>query len=192
MHILSPFLFAISANTDNFVVGLSYGIKKIKIGLVSNLLIALISLVGTILSMLVGKIIFSFIPEIISNSIGSIMLMLIGSWTLVKPILKNIHSDDILENPEKADTDNSSSIDPKESIALAFALTINNIGLGIGASITGLNIAITSSLTFILSLLTIIIGYAFGSYCLSKVFSKRATIISGLIIIALGIYEMLI
>ena len=192
MHILSPLLFTISANTDNFVVGLSYGIKKIKIGLVSNLLIALISLVGTILSMSVGKIIFDFVPENASNLIGSIILILIGSWTIVKPLFKKIRSDDVLENPEKVDKDNSSSIDAKESVTLAFALTINNVGLGIGASITGLNIVITSSLTFIFSLSMIMIGYVLGSYCLSKVFSKKATIISGLIIIALGIYEMFI
>lgn len=124
MHILSPLLFAISANTDNFVVGLSYGIKKIKIGLVSNLLIALISLVGTILSMSVGKIIFDFVPENASNLIGSIILILIGSWTIVKPLFKKIRSDDVLENPEKVDKDNSSSIDAKESVTSCFR--INN------------------------------------------------------------------
>lgn len=192
MHILSSLLFALSANIDNFVVGLSYGLKKIRIGLMSNLLIALISLIGTVLSMLVGKIIFKFIPENMSNSLGSIMLILIGSWILVKPLWENKHSDDILENPERADVDNSLSIDAKESIALAFALTINNVGLGIGASITGLNIVITSLFTFIFSLLMVKIGYICGSYYLSKVFSKKATFVSGLIIIALGIYEMFI
>ena len=192
MHILSSLLFAFSANIDNFVVGLSYGIKKIKIGFMSNLLIALISLAGTVLSMLAGKIIFSFIPKNVSNYVGSIMLILIGTWTLVKPLLKNKPSDDILDHPEKADIDNSSSIDVKESIVLACALTINNVGLGIGASITGLNIVMTSLLTFIFSLLMIIIGHTFGSYYLSKVFSKRAAFVSGLIIIALGVYEMFI
>jgi putative Mn2+ efflux pump MntP len=192
MHILSALLFAISANTDNFVVGLCYGIKKIKIGLVSNLLIAFISMVGTIVSMSIGKIIFNFIPENVSNYLGSIMLILIGGWTLVKPLLKNIHTDNIIDNPEKADIDNSSSIDAKESIAIAFALSINNIGLGLGASITGISIIITSSLTFIFSIMFIITGYYLGSRYLSKAFSKKATIASGLIIIALGIFEMLI
>ena len=192
MHILSSLLFAFSANIDNFVVGLSYGIKKIKIGLVSNLLIALISMTGTILSMLAGKVILRFVPENMSNSIGSIMLILIGSWTIVKPLLENKHPEDILENPEKADKDNSSSIDGKESIALACALTINNVGLGIGASITGLNVAITSLMTFIFSLCMIMMGYTFGSHYLSKAFGRRAAVVSGLIIIILGIYEMFI
>lgn len=123
---------------------------------------------------------------------GGIILILIGAWTIVKPLFKSTCSDDVLENPEKADIDNSLNIDVKESVTLAFALTINNVGLGIGASITGLNIVITSSLTFVFSMLMIIIGYILDLHYLSKAFSKRAIIISGLIIIALGVYEMVI
>jgi|SRR5690554_6015729 len=192
MNILSSFLFAISANTDNFVVGLSYGIKKIKINLVSNILISLITLTGTVLSMSFSKMIVILIPTNLSNIIGSTMLILIGAWTIIKPLFKNIHSDSILENLEKADKDKSSNIDAKESVTLALALTLNNIGLGIGASITGLNILITSIFTFVFSLLMIIAGYFLGSYYLSKKFTKKATLISGLIIISLGIFEIFI
>ncbi len=31
MHILSSLLFSISANIDNFAVGIAYGIKKLKL-----------------------------------------------------------------------------------------------------------------------------------------------------------------
>lgn len=192
MNILSSFLFAISANTDNFVVGLSYGTKKVKIGLVSNLIISLISVAGTMLSMSFSKIIINFIPENISNFIGSAILILIGVFTIVKPLLDGNNSGGIFENPEKADKDNSSNIDAKESVALALALTINNVGLGIGAGVTGLSIVMTSILTLVFSLSMIMVGYYLGSNYLSKVFSKKATIISGLIIIALGIFEMCI
>lgn len=192
MHLLSSLLFAISANTDNFVVGISYGIKKIKIGPASNLLIALINLAGTILSMSAGKAIFRFLPGKMSNFIGSIILILIGCYTVVSPLLAASHPDRILENPEKADMDNSKSIEVKESVALAFALTINNMGLGIGASITGLNIIITSIFTLFFGLLTITLGCLLGSRFLSKASSKGATIVSGLLIIALGVYEILI
>lgn len=56
---------------------------------------------------------------------------------------------DILNNPESADTDTSGNIDLKESSSLAIALALNNMGLGIGASITGLNVVFTSILTFL-------------------------------------------
>lgn len=192
MHILSSFLFGISANTDNFVVGVSYGMKKIKIDLASNLLIALINLAGTVLSMSAGKAVFHFIPVNLSNMIGSIILILIGCFTILKPLLARNDSDGILEHPEKADMDNSKSIEIKESVVLALALTINNIGLGIGASITGLNIAITAIFTVIIGLATIMLGYSLGSRFLSKAFGRSTAILSGLLIIGLGIYELLI
>ena len=110
-------------------------------------------------------------------------------WTIVKPLLKDYSSNSILENPEKIDKDSSFSIDPKESITLAFALTINNIGLGIGGSIAGLNILITSFLTFIFSFLMILIGYFIGSKYFSKVLGNRATFVSGLLMIGLGLSE---
>ncbi len=191
MNILSSLLYAISANTDNFVVGLSYGIKKIKVGHVSNLLISFITMIGTILSMLLSKGIVKLLPINGSNVVGSTILILIGVWTIVKPLIKGVDSDCILDNPEKADKDNSSTIDVKESIILALALSINNVGLGIGASITGLNILLTSILTFVLSFLMITFGCYLGSYYFSKLFSKRATIVSGVIIITLGIFEAL-
>lgn len=191
MNILSSLLFAISANTDNFVVGLSYGIKKIKIGFISNFIISFISMVGTVLSMSLSKVILKNIPGNLSKLIGSTILIIIGSWTIIKPLIKKVSQDGLLENPEKVDKDNSSTIDSKESIILAIALTINNIGLGIGASITGLNILLTSLLTFVLSIIMILIGFFLGTNYLSKAFGKSATIVSGLIIILLGLFEML-
>ena len=190
MSVLSSLLFAITANADNFVVGLSNGINEIKVGPFSNFIISIISMAGTIISMSLSKIIVNFIPEYVSNFLGSIMLVLIGGWTIAKPLLSNINSEGILDNPEKADKDNSSHIDIKESVALGFALTINNVGLGIGASITGLGILMTSIFTFIFSLLMIRLGHILGSDYLSKVFGKWATIISGLLIVALGVFEI--
>ena len=192
MNTLSSLLFALSANADNFVVGLSYGICKIKIGLASSLLVSLITMAGTIFSMSLSRILVNYIPGNSANLIGGIMLMLIGGWTIVESLLKRVQTVEILKNPEKADKDNSSHIDAKESIILALALSINNIGLGIGASITGLNILLTSALTFIFSIIMLVVGCFLGSFYLSKLFSKRATIISGLIIIALGIYEIFV
>lgn len=192
MNVLSSLLFATSANADNFVVGLSYGINNIKIGLISNLLISLITMTGTIISMALSRIILEFMPIFLANIIGGAMLILIGIWTITKPLLNNIQSNSILENPEKADKDESSHIDSKEATTLALALSINNVGLGIGASITGLNIILTATFTFIFSMAMIVIGYFFGSYYLSKFFNKRATIVSGLLIIILGILEILV
>ena len=162
MQFLPILLFAISANIDNLTVGTAYGIKNIKIGAFSNLIIAVISVAGTILSMSLGLVLSHFIPPFIAGIIGSVILIVIGLWFIKGYIFKNcgLHKTtpkeagglnrytEILDEPEKADSDSSGDIDIRETIILALALTINNFGLGIGASIAGFNITITAVCTF--------------------------------------------
>lgn len=211
MHIISILLFVISASLDNLVVAVAYGIRKLKISILSNILIAFISCAGTFLSMLLGTTISYLIKPSSANIIGSIILIAIGLWFIINSIkkmkmqdsnLKNYEGKQdkidyyncgkLLENPEKADIDNSGNIDWKEAITLGFALALNNTGLGIGASIAGLSLTLTSLLTFIFSFLTIPIGYYIGSRFLPKILETKADMISGIIIILIGIYELFI
>lgn len=206
MNVVTIFLFALSVNIDNFVVGLSYGIKKIKILPLSNLLIAIISCIGTILSMGLGKIINKLMPTNIANITGNIILIVMGIWAVFNSLIDNksdkpeerkklsnehIKCNNVLKNPDKVDKDNSGFIDVKESVILALALTLNNFGMGIGASIAGLNVKMTSLFTFIVSIVAITLGYMLGEKYLSKTFGKYTAIVSGISIIFLGIYELL-
>lgn len=203
MHVLASIIFAFIANIDNFTVGIAYGIKRIKIDIYSNLVIALITGVGTFFSMSIGLIISNNIRAFSSNIIGGIILVSIGIYFIWDFLPKKYVNDknksseensknyfQLLESPEKADMDKSGHIDIKEAITLALALSLNNIGLGIGASISGLNIFIITIFTFIFSIMTIYIGYILGDSYLSKILGKYATIVSGVIIIILGLYEM--
>lgn len=204
MHVFSILLFVISANLDNLAVAVAYGIKKIKIGVTSNLLIALVSAIGTLASMCLGKLALNFISTRISNIIGSSILIMLGLWFTAhflfkrkckEPSLENHNNEfcqcqSLLDNPEMADTDASNTIEPKESVSLAIALTLNNFGLGIGASITGLSIPFTSLATFAVSALMIPLGFFLGRTYLSKLFGKYAELISALLIIFMGLYEL--
>lgn len=207
MHLLSSLLFAISANMDNLTVSIAYGIKKIKIGKISNLIIAIISGIGTFLSMSIGTLVSKFLSPNAANIIGSVILIVIGTWFIAEFFLNKRKEDikksnysknnlmnyrELLDTPEKADADGSGYIDLKEAVVLGFALTINNIGLGIGVSITGLNILITTFCTFVFSILSIILGCFIGNSCLSGILGKYASLISSIIIVCLGIYEIFV
>lgn len=204
MYILPIIFFAISSSSDNFIVGISYGINKIKINFVNNIFIALISGVGTLLSMTLGKLLLNIIPIEKANAIGGFVLILFGLYMFINSIkdkYKNnneIKSEDknyyhnVLSNPEIIDVDGSKNIEAKESLCLGIVLCINNIGLGIAASITGLNIYLTSLSSFIFSMLFIQLGHYVGKRFLSKTLSTYSEIISACIIILLGIYETFI
>ncbi len=208
-HLLSSFFLAVSSNVDNFAVGVAYGVKKIKIGIFSNLVIAVVSASGTYCSMTVGEIISRFLSAHVANLLGSGVLVALGIWSLWDTLrierrekrnrskkFSDFSDNDLsyntfIEKPEKADLDDSRTIDVKESITLAFAVTINNVASGIGGGISGLNVTLTTFLAFILSILVVILGYFLGEKSSAKMSGKWAGIISACLIICIGIYEYL-
>ncbi len=236
-HLLSSFFLSSASNVDNFAVAIAYGVKRLRIDLLSNLLIAFVSALGTILSMSVGTVISRYLPDPVANLLGSGVLIAIGImgiWdTLERERKRNrqkvrqvqmarsmvtagasqfaevtdqetaktasapreiteLSYESFLENPEQADKDRSGHIDVKEAIALAFGLTINNLGSGIGAGISGLSIAFTAALTFIFSVASVISGYFLGDRLSARMTGIWTGVVSGLMVIGVGIYEYFI
>ncbi|HHQ4318634.1 sporulation membrane protein YtaF [Clostridium perfringens] len=196
---LSILLFVVAASLDILVVSLAYGLKDIKINFSSTLVIASISALGTFISMILGKILVDLIPVKLGDIIGGLVLLVLGFYSIYsyfkeKKILTSHNSENnssptfILENPEVADKDKSGNIDFKESLALSLALALNNFGLGIGASISGLNIAFTTISTFIISLIFISLGFYLSKTIKSKNISKNSNLIAGIIIIILSLF----
>jgi putative sporulation protein YtaF len=95
----------------------------------------------------------------------------------------------ILNHPILADWDFSGHIDLREATALAFGLTLNNIPNGVGAGMLGFSLSITTSAVFLISIITIWIGIYFGELGIHWM-GKSAGLISGLILISLGVYEI--
>ena len=108
-----------------------------------------------------------------------------------KDIIESLHYDDILINNKTADTDGSGNIEVKEAISLALALSVNNFALGLGASMSGISIPLTTIFTFIFSILILILGLKIGNSFLSKIFGKYSGLISAIIIIVMGIFQLL-
>ncbi|RXI50311.1 sporulation membrane protein YtaF [Clostridium tetani] len=197
MSILSILIFAISSTCDSFIIGISYGINKIRINFLSNLLVALISGLGTFLSMLPGAKLINYISFKQANKFGSLLLIMVGICLIINSLRKkNKFNDersysDLLKNPEKMDFDSSKNIELKEAIYLGIFLCLNNIGLGIMASIIGLNIYVTSFLSFLFSLIFLKLGCFIGKKASAHSFNdKFAEISSYILIILLGIWEL--
>ena len=191
MYAIPIFLFAVSANVDNLAVGISYGIKKITIPVASNFIISLIVFSGTLFSMLAGNHIAPAMPPAVSNYIGGLIIISIGAVSIIK-YFQNRKKDVSQNNGrwEKKDKNKNKRIELYEALFLGLALSINNIGLGIGASISGLRVIPTAVCTFVFSVIFLLAGNFFGNSCFSKCFGKFAELVSGSIIIMLGIFEI--
>ena len=198
MSFLSILIFAISSSCDSFIIGISYGINKIRINFSSNLLVALISGLGTFISMLPGAKLINYISPTQANKFGSLLLVTLGLYLIINSLCKKdkINKDtsysNLLKNPEKMDFDSSKNIELKEAIYLGIFLCLNNIGLGVMASIIGLNIYITSFLSFLFSLIFLKLGCFMGKKASAYNFNNKLVEVSSyLLILLLGIWELL-
>lgn len=189
MHLISALLFSISANIDAFVVGLSYGIKKQRIPWLTNLLISLITFIGTLFSLWIGLRAATFIPPTASRVAGSTLLILLGLYYCFKYLLEWLHRKD--KESDSISAQSESVLAGKEAALLGLTLTVNNAGMGIGASFAGINFLMTSFLTLFICGFFLITGNRIGSCWAPASLARQADLISGIIIVVLGIYELI-
>lgn len=83
-HVASLLVLAFAVSLDGFGVGVTYGLRRIRIPLLSVLIIACCSGLIIYLSMQVGGWLTGFLSEFVARLIGACVLMLIGGWALLQ------------------------------------------------------------------------------------------------------------
>lgn len=182
MALVSSLIFACSVNIDAFLVGMSYGIRKIRITAPQNLLISLISFAGTFLSLFLGRQLFFFLPPPLTKHVGSVILSGLGIFYIIKSF-RNRNSDLHTESL-------TVTLPLREILLLGSALSLNNIGIGIGASFSGVLLAPTAAMTFLTAVLFLFAGNHLGSAPLLRFSNRYADLVSGVMLIALAIYSL--
>ena len=186
MHLISSVLFAVSANVDTLIIGISCGIRKSYIPFLEAIIISLITFTGTFLSIHMGLQITAFIPAQAAQIFGCVILILLGIYYVIKPFLKK---EEPLSDPDKQ---KPHKLSLKEAILIGLALSINNVGMGIGASISGVPLIPTSLITLVVCILFLIIGNHIGKIRFFFLINRFADTVAGLILVCLGVYELFV
>ncbi|MCP1306148.1 sporulation membrane protein YtaF [Paenibacillus tyrfis] len=197
--------FAVSSSLDNLGVGISYGIRRIRVGVLSNLIIAMICFLFSETGILFGQWLSEVLPGILPVVVGAFVLTVIGLRIVLlamprkpsmTPEVKEDRSDGpslkgLLQHPEKADKDQSGSIGIGESVVLGVALSANAVTNGLSAGLMNLSPLAISLTAAQGSFITIWVGVAIGR----KVAGVRigaftlgqfGTLISGVILLVIA------
>ncbi|MFD0712314.1 sporulation membrane protein YtaF [Paenibacillus sp. GCM10027626] len=83
-HLASLLLLAFAVSLDGFGVGVTYGLRRIRIPLLSIAIISLCSGFIVWLAMQVGALLSRFMSADIGSWVGAALLILIGMWALVQ------------------------------------------------------------------------------------------------------------
>lgn len=202
MLVLTALLLSVSSCLDNVVVGIAYGIKKIKIGIMSKIVIASVTTAGTYLSMSFGSYISQFLSTKAASLVGAGITGALGLYFVVQNIIKLVHHkkmkdlalkdvEEMMDFAEKSDADHSGDIGKSEAILLAAGLALNNLANGVAASIAHVNTYLTMGFTFFISIFAIYLGVGIGQNTIGKLFGKFAPLTAGVLLIALSLIKIM-
>ncbi len=189
MVLASSALFALSASLDALIAGISFGLRRIRISCFQNLLVSLITLAGTTLSIALGQALLPIFPQALAKRAGSAVLLLMGAFSLLKFMWRTLKKyllpskgipDDVPKGPAEP-------TDILGLLLLGLALSLNNMGIGISASIRGLPLLTSSILTFLLSAAFLEIGNRLGTARFLRHAQRFAEPLSGLLLLGLGL-----
>lgn len=209
MELLAILLFALAVSGDGFMVGVAYGIKNIKIPLLSLVIIAVASTLAVTASMFLGKGISCFISPQWASSLGAGIIIVIGLYFILQAARQKIYSLDhdaedpllslninslgiiiqILKKPSAADFDCSGEISTKEAFFLGLALAMDALGAGVGLAMTGMNILLTAISVGMLKFTLVSCGLTIGRRLKNERWQGINALLTGLILLTIGIFE---
>lgn len=191
---LSSIFIGLLLSIDSFGVGLTYGLKKIKIPLFILILIDIIVMAVFTLSIFIGKCIMVVLTPFLARLLSCGILIFIGSrytYLSIKDKYKSVRHnviDEIVIKPEDADIDTSGTLDIKEAVFLGIALSMDSFGVGIAISL-GRYLILESILSIgFFNILFIALGNIICLY-----FNKNINIPSylpGIILILIGLFKL--
>lgn len=186
-------LFGISASLDALLVGVSYGIRGIRIRLWQNLAISLVTLLGTCLSVGLGHRMAAFLPDSVSSCAGSLVLVLLGLYYIskwVKTFLKNCQKEPGADCCTASLPEPAAGLRPPEVLALSMTLSLNNLSAGLSASLAGLPLIPAAISTLVCSVLFLAAGNRLGGHSLLQLAGRATDLLSGLLLIGLGLVQL--
>ncbi|GAA3404965.1 sporulation membrane protein YtaF [Paenibacillus hodogayensis] len=175
MHWFMILGLAVSSSIDNLGVGISYGIRGIRLELWKNALISVICLAFSYAGIYFGKWISTILPGILPVLLSTFLLVVIGIRIMLLALPRKRQTPEvpsaeeksgglkgILQNPEKADMDRSGDIGWWEAVLLGVALSANALTNGLGAGLIGLSPLAISLSAAVGSFVTLWLGGAVG------------------------------
>lgn len=207
--ILESVIFVAAISTDALIASLAYGSNKIRIPMVSTLVISFLCTAILGFSLLVGILFRAYIPIGVLHLVSFSILFVLGVIKLLDNIIKaSIDKHTIINkqikfqflnlnfilniyaNPKEADLDESKTLSPKEALSLAIALSMDSLAAGVGAALANINRLALLAASLLLTVLAVKSGELLGNK-LSDKLPFRLSWLSGIILISLAFLRLL-
>ena len=179
-HIIYLLLIAMLNSIDNVGIGIAYSISGKKIPILENILISLMAFAVSFVSSLSASIVSRFLEEKTCTFISVSLLVFMGSRMIYQSFRRN----DI-------DLERYGTISYKEAITVGTVLAIDDVGSSVSSGLIGYGPFIVSIPYFIISFIIFFLAN-YGSKFVRKLnIGQKYTMISGLLMILMGILQLI-
>lgn len=179
MQLMYLFIIALLNSIDNIGIGAAYSIAGIKVKLVKNILIAFIAFIVSFLAALFGQLISYYLNDTECTIISMLLLILMGTNMIYTSFSKK----------RNTDLNNINELDFKEALSVGIALALDDISSSVSSSLIGYSAFMTSFPYFIISLVIFFSGNYVSKFITKFNFGKKATLIAGILMILIGIFQ---
>lgn len=182
---------------DNFLVCVSYSIKKIDISLKHIFLMCFINTLTLFLFLSFVNVLTLFIPNAIFKFITFIMLFSLGIYNMFEDSIKKYFSLkkrnkflNVYLDETSADFDNSKNLSVFESVVLSLVLSLDSLVGGFSISLFNMSTTNILVIVFSINLLFFILGKYLGKY-LNKYINFNLSYFCGFIIILIALLNFI-
>lgn len=204
-------LLAVAVSVDGFVAGVAYGLKHIRMPLISLVIVGVVTALLTGIAMFCAYVLGQFIDTDIAIATGSLLLILLGTWSLFQQYLtKNISSYElsgeptvrkltfsigrlvisIVAKPETADFDHLGYISSLEAIFLGVALGLDAMVGTFAAALMGVLPHYTPLAVGLIHMACIACGCYASNRFVPENIKKQFPYLPGVLLIFLGLIRM--
>ena len=205
-------LLVLAVVLDGFTACFAYGVNRIKIPLLSAVLISLMGTGMLMLSLGAADWVGSYIPPTTCKVLSFSVLFLIGLCNLfqnsVKAILQKASDNSkkmsfrwsgisfmlsVCLDETKADADCSKVLSAKEALALGAALSIDSLATGFGSGLIGQNYLLILALALTMHMTAILLGHFLGEKVSKGAGAKHLQLewLGGVILMVLAFIRLL-
>ena len=191
-------VIGIASSLDNLGVGVAYGVRRIAIPPLSNLVIAFIAFLFSCISIMAGSFLARFLTETTANAIGACAIIGMGIWVIYgagavpKPRTKpsRLLLMEVLDAPEAADRDRSGVISLSEALILGVALSLNCLTNCIPIGLWRLSILPAAVVNAVLSYAGLWGGVWLGRRWGAHWLGGKANAFAGVLLVLLGLHQL--
>jgi putative Mn2+ efflux pump MntP len=186
---LAALLIGAVSNLDNLGAGIALGIRGTRVDATENLIVAATTMAATAAAITCGHVLSILIPSDVTGWFGPLIIIAIGIAT-VRSHVQAPRPPDPANAPwckccHPPDVDNV--ISRHEAIVLGVSLSVNNLGTGVGAGVSGIPALATTVSAGLLSLACVGGGSHFGRAFGRLVLGRHAPLIAGMLLLAIGL-----